>query len=417
MADSNPRAAKRAVAREARWREVATKADLKPEVKVRSRRLAGGAADDAALQHNAWDDIEWTAAEVAAAEAVIGSQSSRAPPDASSTGALAWDGHYNVNLRNYNDRHYLHNDFPYLLPAARETDEPVTILETGCGAGNSLLPLLASDPSASMVGCDVSPRAVALVSERIAREGLAHRASASVWDLAQPPPESLPPLPFAHLTLAIFTLSALPPASMVDALRHLRACLRPGGRILLRDYGRLDSKQLKFARAAGARLECGVPACEWYARGDGTTVVFFSEALLRNLATAAGLEVERCNLDKRLVVNRASGARMQRVWIVAVLRVPSTRTEGLPPTSITPLREAPPTDTRGLFYSAPAAAADERTSTGQGGVGGLARWRWRSRLRLPRSIVSFFGSLVAVAGALAGVAAWRFTQKRALLRG
>jgi tRNAThr (cytosine32-N3)-methyltransferase len=223
-------------------------------------------------------------------------------------------------LRNYQDRNYLYNEFPCLHPHARDSAEPVTILETGCGAGNAMLPLLALDPSARVLGCDVSGRAIALVNERLTREALTHRAHAVLWDLTQPPPAHLPTLPFADLALSIFTLSALPPASMANALRHLGACLRPGGRLLIRDYGRLDSKQLKFARAPGARLEGGVAECDWYARGDGTTVVFFSEALLCRLAAAAGLVVETCKLDRRLVVNRATGVRMQRVWIVAVLR-------------------------------------------------------------------------------------------------
>ena len=126
----------------------------------------------------------------------------------------------------------------------------------------------------------------------------------------------------------MFTLSALPPDRLATAFANLYACLAPGGALLLRDYGRRDLKQLKFARASGAggRLPCD-GADEWYVRGDGTTVVFFSEARLRELATAAGFEVESLAEDHRLVVNRATQTKMRRVWVAGVFRKP-----GAPPT-------------------------------------------------------------------------------------
>ena len=69
-------------------------------------------------------------------------------------------------------------------------------------------------------------------------------------------------------------------------------------------------------------------ADEWYARGDGTTVVFFSEERLRERATAAGFDVESlAEGDHRLVVNRATQTKMRRVWVAGVFRKP-----GAPPT-------------------------------------------------------------------------------------
>lgn len=56
--------------------------------------------------------------------------------------------------------------------------------------------------------------------------------------------------PFAGLdadaALLVFTLSALLPHEMPAMLRHATAALRPGGRLLLRDYGRWDMAQLRF---------------------------------------------------------------------------------------------------------------------------------------------------------------------------
>ena len=192
------------------------------------------------LLHNTWDDVQLGQLEMDRAEATIAAQA-HSPVSRPRDAALSWDAHYSSNLRNYHDRHYLHNDFPQLL-ACGPTEE-LAILETGCGVGNSLLPLLVANPHARIVGCDISPRAVALVTERLEREGHG-RGRAVVWDLARPPPASLPKLPFAHVALAVFTLSALPPSELPRAFGHLYQCLLPGGWLLLRDYGRSPDESL-----------------------------------------------------------------------------------------------------------------------------------------------------------------------------
>lgn len=93
--------------------------------------------------------------------------------------------------------------------------------------------------------------------------------------------------------------------------------------MLLRDYGRLDTKQMKFCRAANGRLGEG-EGLEWYARGDGTTAVFFTVETVERLATACGFEVEEVRYDRRLIVNRADRTKMHRVWVMASLRRPDT---------------------------------------------------------------------------------------------
>ena len=309
-------AARRQHRREERWLATRTNEDV-PALRVRGRTLPS--RDAASLADNTYDDTFYDAAEVAAAERLIEAQA--ASPAASAAEPTArWDLHYDQNQRNYHDRRYLLNEFPALAAAAQSGAEHV-VLEAGCGTGNSIFPLAAAAPQFRLVGCDLSASAVRLADARLRREGLAHRARVFVWDVSAPPPQAdLGQLPMASLALAIFTLSALAPGALPRAMANLHACLLPGGRLLLRDYGRLDLKQLKFA-SAGGRLP-DADGWEWYARGDGTTVVFFSEARVRALAAASGFEVESIKYDKRLVVNRASGERMQRVWVSATLRKP-----------------------------------------------------------------------------------------------
>ena len=378
---SSARAEQRATRARAAW-EAETTAPI-PEVRQRGRHIESNTRDAATLdQHNAWDDVEWLPEEVAAAEALVASQPlapSAAGDACRAKAAACWDYHY-VNLRGYKDRRYLLNEFPGLLPPGRSS---VHVLETGCGVGNTLLPLLATSPRIAVVGCDISATAVSRANERLAREGLAHRGRAVVWDVARPAVAGALPRAGVDVVLSIFTLSALPPDDLPAAFSELAASLKPGGRLFFRDYGRLDLKQMKFAAAARGRLggasfgaaaggasfgaaagegrlggaSFGAAAgegtaggvssteCEWYARGDGTTCVFFTVEAVESLARSAGLEVESvrcasgpdaesftfcrpssllcsCRYDQRLVVNRAEQKRMLRVWVVASLRRP-----------------------------------------------------------------------------------------------
>ena len=290
----------------------------------RERHLTDAASSEAAFQHNTWDDVEWDAADLAAAERLVASQtpaSDAAAAECTLHATRLWDSHYEANPRNYKDRRYLHNEFPQLLETRCGGGE-TTVLEIGCGAGNSLLPMLQANPAARGLACDLAPSAVELVRQRLLREGLTHRASAFVWDVACPPPAGALPVGGVDLILAVFTLSALSPEALPAALAQLHACLRPGGRLLLRDYGRLDLKHLKFAAVAGSRLPCG-GGWDWHARGDGTTALFFTPELLAPLLDRAGFRVHEMRYDRRLAVNRATRERMYRVWLVAVLSKPA----------------------------------------------------------------------------------------------
>lgn len=315
------RLARRAAAKAAKAAEVATAPVSDP--RQRERRLADAASSDAALQHNTWDDVEWDPADLAEAERIVAAQAPLGGPLGLSPQSERWDAHYEANPRNYHDRRYLHNEFPMLLEPPPPGQRELVVLEIGCGAGNTLLPLLHANPAVRGLACDLAPSAVALARERLGREGLTGRADAFVWDVSAPPPHDAPPLLAGgvDVVLAIFTLSALAPDALPAALAQLRACLRPGGRLLLRDYGRLDLKHLKFAAVAGSRLHCAAAReWEWYARGDGTTALFFTPERLAPLARGAGFGVDDARYDRRLAVNRATRTRMYRVWLVAVLR-------------------------------------------------------------------------------------------------
>nr|KAG5687968.1 hypothetical protein BaRGS_023092 [Batillaria attramentaria] len=75
-----------------------------------------------------------------------------------------------------------------------------------------------------------------------------HRCHAFVWDITDDkaplpfPPESL------DIIILIFVLSAVHPDKMQQAVNRLADCLKPGGQLLFRDYGRYDLAQLRFKK-------------------------------------------------------------------------------------------------------------------------------------------------------------------------
>eukprot|EP00198_Chlamydomonas_reinhardtii_P008377 XP_001697714.1 predicted protein [Chlamydomonas reinhardtii] len=69
-----------------------------------------------------------------------------------------WDMFYRRNTTKFfKDRHYLHKEFPDLAAG------PATLLEVGCGVGNTVFPLLEINPALRVHCCDFATSAIELV--------------------------------------------------------------------------------------------------------------------------------------------------------------------------------------------------------------------------------------------------------------
>uniref|UniRef100_A0A3Q2GI87 tRNA N(3)-cytidine methyltransferase n=1 Tax=Cyprinodon variegatus TaxID=28743 RepID=A0A3Q2GI87_CYPVA len=304
------------------------------------------------FQHNAWDNVEWTEEQEKAAKKKVSENNHPLPPEKQeeydNRANEYWNEFYTIHEnRFFKDRHWLFTEFPELAPQCNTNHEPhpdtsssdinqqngcdkkqsrdfapssgdncdfpgssatYRILEVGCGVGNTVFPILKTnnDSGLFVYCCDFSSTAVELVKTN--PEYDLNRCFAFVHDLS----DAEASFPFPDETLdvivLIFVLSALHPDKMQASISRLARLLKPGGVMLLRDYGRYDMAQLRFKK--GRCL-----SENFYVRGDGTRVYFFTQDELHELFTAAGLEKVQNLVDRRLQVNRGKQLTMYRVWI------------------------------------------------------------------------------------------------------
>ncbi|NXP29089.1 METL2 protein, partial [Scytalopus superciliaris] len=196
------------------------------------------------------------------------------------------------------------------------SDATYRILEVGCGAGNSVFPILkvlCNTPGTFLYCCDFASGAVELVKSHSSYNSA--WCSAFVHDVCD---DALPyPFPdeILDVILLVFVLSTIHPDRMQRVVNRLAKLLKPGGMLLFRDYGRYDTAQLRFKK--GHCL-----SENFYVRGDGTRVYFFTRDEVWNMFNLAGLTEVQNLVDRRLQVNRKKKVKMQRVWIQSKFQKP-----------------------------------------------------------------------------------------------
>lgn len=301
--------------------------------------------NDNVFQHNAWDNVEWDEEQERSAWESVQKNSSIKMNETEADkleceADVNWDKFYDVHQnRFFKDRHWLFTEFPELAPRnTRDAPERVfpntsdttgsaseqivpdpnvtrNILEIGCGVGNTVLPILkySVEKNLKIYASDFSTRAIEILRESRdfddnRCEAFVLDATADVWNV-----------PFEEnsidIVVLIFVLSAIDPKKMQHVANQIGRYLKPGGLLLLRDYGRYDLAQLRFKPGKCIKDN-------FYVRGDGTLVYFFLQEELRSLFTKAGLVEEQNIVDRRLQVNRGRMLKMYRVWVQVKFRKP-----------------------------------------------------------------------------------------------
>lgn len=173
----------------------------------------------------------------------------------------------------------MQQEFPILRKVTEKGAGRKVMLEVGAGAGNTAFPIMKGNENEELVlhACDFSRKAVEVIrGSPLFAEQQCGRMEANVWDIASDElPDGLEEVS-VDVILLIFILSALSPNQWNAAIRNVWRLLKPGGEVCFRDYGRGDLAQVRFRK--GRWMEEN-----FYVRGDGTRVYFFSEEELRNI--------------------------------------------------------------------------------------------------------------------------------------
>ena len=269
------------------------------------------------FKHNAWDNVDWTSEQEAEALKITKLQleesaSLEVKTDLLENASSKWDSFYKThNNKFFKDRHWLFTEFPELL-VAESSESSKTFLEVGCGAGNTIFPLLKANSNSNffIYGCDFAQSSIDVVKNN--EEYNSTKCNAFQHDITS---DDIYPIEENSLDIIImiFVLSATEFSKMKETIKKLARLLKPGGQILFRDYGRYDLAQLRFKK--GRCLDEN-----FYSRGDGTLVYFFTQEEVKDIFTSAGLQEEQNLVDRRLQVNRARQLKMYRVWIQAKYR-------------------------------------------------------------------------------------------------
>lgn len=170
-----------------------------------------------------------------------------------------WDLFYKRNeTRFFKDRHWTTREFIELVGCA---EEKRTLLEVGCGVGNLIYPLVEEGMNFFVYACDLSPRAVDFVKSNDKYDE--SRMKAFQCDITTENIFTEISNNSVDIVTLIFVLSAIHPQKFLVTLKNIFKIMKPGGMLLLRDYGLYDMAQLRFK--PGNKI-----SENFYMRQDGT---------------------------------------------------------------------------------------------------------------------------------------------------
>jgi SAM-dependent methyltransferase len=268
-----------------------------------------------------WVEDTWTEDDDAKAHGLLKYNQEKCiiSPARKATDSNAWDQFYRDHgIKFFKDRHYLSRAFPLEFSPLSSAKVNKTLVEVGCGVGNAILPLMEDESSEWQIlhGLDLSHVAIDLLRKdprfiqynNQQQEGRSAAAFAHVCDISLQLPSSCAEV--ADVTTLLFCLSALDPSSMPQAALHVASSLRPGGVLVVRDYGRYDEAQMKLGVSRNKQLKDN-----FYQKHDGTKVFYFTVEDLEQLFTNAGLKVLELEYIRRIYKNNASGEKRRRVWV------------------------------------------------------------------------------------------------------
>jgi 2-polyprenyl-3-methyl-5-hydroxy-6-metoxy-1,4-benzoquinol methylase len=215
-----------------------------------------------------------------------------------------WEKFYKFNKTNFfKDRHYILEEF---LELKNDKRDKITLLDMGCGVGNSFYPLLVRLPNLYINAFDFSKRAINMSKTHPMYEKEKYRINVYDLDLVK---DDIPNKNNDYGIL-MFVLSAIKPEEHERVVEKISKVINKGGILYFRDYARYDMAQIRFAKRKKNRVGDNL-----YMRKDKTLSYFFDKNEIENLFKKYGFSIVNSNLICRLIENRKENKKMHRLWL------------------------------------------------------------------------------------------------------
>ena len=215
-----------------------------------------------------------------------------------------WEKFYKFNKTNFfKDRHYILEEFNELKNDKREK---ITLLDMGCGVGNSFYPLIVRVPNLYINAFDFSKRAINMSKTHPLYEKEKYRINVYDLDLVK---DDIPNKNNDYGIL-MFVLSAIKPEEHEKVVEKISKVINKGGILYFRDYARYDMAQIRFAKRKKNKVGDNL-----YMRKDKTLSYFFDKNEIENLFKKYGFSIVNSNLICRLIENRKEKKKMHRLWL------------------------------------------------------------------------------------------------------
>ncbi len=213
-----------------------------------------------------------------------------------------WEKFYKFNKTNFfKDRHYIIDEFSELKEDKREK---ITLLDIGCGVGNSFYPLIKNLPNLYVNAFDFSKRAINMAkTHHLYNE---NRINIIPLDLVN----DIIPFNNNDYGILMFVLSAIKPEFHEKVIQKISEKINKNGILYFRDYARYDMAQLRFAKRKKNKVGNNL-----YMRKDKTLSYFFDKEEIENLFKKFNFEVKDSKLICRVIENRKDNKKMHRLWL------------------------------------------------------------------------------------------------------
>ena len=215
-----------------------------------------------------------------------------------------WEKFYKFNKTNFfKDRHYILEEF---IELKEDKKEKITLLDMGCGVGNSFYPLIIRLPNLFINAFDFSKRAINMAKTHPLYEKEKHRINLYNLDLVN---DDIPNKNNDYGIL-MFVLSAIKPQEHEKVIEKISKVINKNGILYFRDYARYDMAQIRFAKRKKNRVGDNL-----YMRKDKTLSYFFDKNEIEELFKKYGFSIIKSNLICRVIENRKENKKMHRLWL------------------------------------------------------------------------------------------------------